>query len=90
MAYPSAIELIFKRTMEDNTEWFVLSKQGYTYKFDDVTEDGLVYIMDKWHQIFISDLDLEYIQIKKREEELQELKNYYRTINIKRKIEIME
>jgi hypothetical protein len=77
MVFKSAIEIIYKKTVEDITEWYVLSKQGYTYNLNDVTEEGLVYILNDWYQIFISDEDLTYIQNKKREEELEEAKLYY-------------
>ena len=86
MVFKAAIELIYKKTVEDTTEWFILSKQGYTYNLNDVTEDGLVYIIGEWYQIFISDADLEYIQNKKIEEELEEIKFYYNNLKKSKRV----
>ena len=86
MVFKAAIELIYKKTVEDTTEWFILSKQGYTYNLNDVTEDGLVYILGEWYQIFISDADLEYIQNKKIEEELEEIKFYYNNLKKSKRV----
>ena len=86
MVFKAAIELIYKKTVEENTEWLVLSKQGYTYNFNDVTEEGLVYILGDWYQIFIREEDLTYIKIKKNEEELEELKSYYKKLKKSKRV----
>ena len=71
-----AIQSIYK---EKNT-WILVSKLGYKYLFDDITEDGMVYTTcsNMWFKIFFSTIDLLMIKEYKLRQELDEIEEYYK------------